>query len=62
MNFKEWLKANNRGVISRMAKADDFPERGGFTTYSDYVKRIRPGKWQDMLRAWLDFAADKRKS
>jgi len=60
MNFKEWLKVNNRGIVSRMAGADDFPDHGGFGTYSEYVKRVRPAKWQAMLRAWLDFAAEKR--
>ena len=60
MNFKEWLQSNNRGIISKMAQEDAFPSRGGWLTYSDYIKRKKPGKWQAGLRAWLDFQKEKR--
>jgi hypothetical protein len=60
MNFKKWLQQEKRGKISKMAQDDKFPERGGFLSYSDYVKRYAPGQWQNTLKAWLDYQSEKR--
>ena len=60
MNFKEWLRANNRDMISEMSRADDFPTRGGVKTYINYVERQRPGKVRETIRAWIDFQKGKR--